>query len=968
MRKTILTIMSTIGFGTCLLAQNIPAGVDFSSTNKIYYTTMEGNTVNFPGVNGTLIENTYENGLGCATFDNDVVSFSGDAIEWVSCLRSLYIPATVKDIGGAAFRGCENLTTLVVAPGNTTFDSRENCNAIIETATNTLVEGSNATVIPSDIVTIRSNAFDGRRNLTAIDFPEGLERIEWDAFISCSSLESVHIPASVNYIDSNPWRYSEGMPLSVTVAEENPIFDSRENCNAIIETETNTLRVGGKNSTIPEGIEYLGNFAFDGCTGLVSLTIPSTMKSTEFGGSALTAISTLQDVICLAPTPFDGFNGCFTVSSLGTATLHIPAGSAEAYLKTEGIENWGRVVEIGNESNPICETVTIDRVKYQLNYLEGLAIVARQNPEEISGDIVIPVQIEYENHSFNVSKLVGCCFSGCENITSVTLPNSIQCIPNSAFDMMGALRSVFIPAGVSKIEGSAFMCLGNLESIVVDPANPIYDSRDNCDAIIETATNTLIFGANCTTIPNTVVKIEGGAFDGSRDRDIEIPSSVKEIGWVSFYRDYGLTKITLSEGLEILQGGALACCGITDITIPASVNRIDGGCLWGWLETIKVAEGNQVYDSRENCNAVIETATNRLISGSKTAFIPKSVTSIAREAFAGIEIAAIELPYRISKIEGRAFADCRNLNDVYCYAPEPPALEDDVFAVHANLHVPAGLKETYEAAGEWGQFTIYDDLPEQVIVFPMKYENIVYFPETTVKAGQHVKLQMHLKNSQENIMGFQFKLYLPDGITLDTNDRGKYDISFNAETDRSSTQYHTLSSALQPDGSIMVLCYSSDLNVFLGTEGALLDFAVTVSDDIIAGEYDIIQDNIVMTTDNSQKITVGAVASKLIVPSYTLGDANDDGGIDVSDIAITANYILGNNPEGFVFEAADMDEDGIVDVADIAGIANLILYGPQPSQMSNKTRDALKAALDTNLKALHIEELMDQILEIVTNE
>lgn len=205
--------------------------------------------------------------------------------------------------------------------------------------------------------------------------------------------------------------------------------------------------------------------------------------------------------------------------------------------------------------------------------------------------------------------------------------------------------------------------------------------------------------------------------------------------------------------------------------------------------------------------------------------------------------------------------------------------------------------------------------------------NVVYINDIETTAGVTIKIPVSLKNNEENIVGFQFDMYLPEGVNLAKNSRGKTQApTFNAETERTSTEYHVASVA-EIEGGIKVLCYSDVNDVILGTDGVVFDFTATISDDIPEGEYNIILKNLVITNSSLIQTKIDKVVSKLIIPSYTLGDVNADTEINVTDIAATASYILGSIPSTFVFKAADINSDEEINVTDIAGIANIILKG-----------------------------------------
>ncbi len=313
----------------------------------------------------------YCSGLTSITLPNSVTNIGNEAFEHCSGLTSIAIPENVTDIGdwaffgcsslvsvnignsvtsigGRAFSDCSGLTSITVESGNPKYDSRDNCNAIIETSNTTLIAGCKNTVIPNSVTSIESYAFDGCSGLTSVTIPNNVASIGYSAFSGCSSLTSITIPESVTNIESTafygtPWlnNQADGLIYAGKVAYEYkgtmPAYTSiviKDGIKAI--TGGAFYNCSGLTSiTIPNSVTSIGDCTFYNCSGLTSITIPEGV--TSIGNLAFSGCTNLKDVFCYAQKVPETTIYTFDYSSLETIsiTLHVPATSFDAYKSTE---------------------------------------------------------------------------------------------------------------------------------------------------------------------------------------------------------------------------------------------------------------------------------------------------------------------------------------------------------------------------------------------------------------------------------------------------------------------------------------------------------------------------------------------------------------------------------------------------------------------------------------------------------
>ncbi len=401
--------------------------------------------------------------------DYSVTTLDFNAFRNCSEITSITLPSTLTTIKDYALFNCSALNSLSVETGNTVFDSRNNCNAIIETATNTLILGCQNTTIPTDVTAIGENAFYGSLGLTTITIPNSVTTIGAYAFNYCSALSSISIPNSVTSIGNDAFAKSAltscSLPNGITTITKNLFFD----CSQLTSV------------TIPSSVSSIGDYAFAKCSSLTSINIPSSVTAIGEGT----------------------FNKCTALTSITLPNS----------LTTIGI----------------------------------------------------------------------CAFGECTALTSINIPSSVTTIGNNAFMRCTALTAITLPSSTTNLKWNIFGGCTALTSITVETTtNIIYDSRNNCNAIIETATNTLILGCSNTTVPADVTAIGEYAFYACQAlSNINIPNTVTAIGEYAFAMS-GLTSCNLPNGITTISESVFGgCTKLTSVTIPSSVTAIGEYAFYG---------------------------------------------------------------------------------------------------------------------------------------------------------------------------------------------------------------------------------------------------------------------------------------------------------------------------------------------------------------------------------------------------
>ena len=400
---------------------------------------------------------------------------------------------------------------------------------IIETDSYTIIEGTKI---------ICDNAFEGCR-LKSIHFPDSLIKIGEGSFAG-GELSPMILPASL--LEIGNYAFGESTIRAITLNEGlKKIGDDAFLLSRLISI------------TIPRSVKTIGNCAFFECEKLVSVTF-------------------LNNNVKLG---LDIFTGCKNLRS-----ICVPYGSKNIFKKQlpdfqDIIEEDDLDITSKDEDTDIFNTkVEKEEIKtawigeYGVKYSADRKRLLSANSDIIDFYVRKGTKVICDR-AFCGDVLQG---GGHYSLTTISLPEGVLALGRAAF-WGSNLRSIYLPKTIKEIGEEAFAYCKNLTSIVVDSQNTQYDSRNNCNAVIEKGTNTLIAGCKSSLIPYGVSKIGNYAFSGCKGlTSVIIPDSVVEIGEYAFFGCYDLTSIIIPDSVTRISDKAFGSCkSLKEINIPNSV-------------------------------------------------------------------------------------------------------------------------------------------------------------------------------------------------------------------------------------------------------------------------------------------------------------------------------------------------------------------------------------------------------------
>ncbi len=548
------------------------------------------------------------------------------------------------------------------------------------------------------VTVIEDSAFSYCHYIVSIEIPNSIIHIGYEAFRSCDSLKSVNIPSSVQYISDYAFYECSTDINSITVDESNAKYHSKDNC--LIETETNKLILGCKNSIIPDYVVMVGHGAFSNCSGLLSINIPDSVL--DIGLYAFSNCSSLTDLQLgenVKAIWESAFSNCSSlknifipknVEHIGVYAFEKCATSLESIV----VEKDNTVYH--SKDNCLIQTDTDILILGCNNstipsYIKEIEWSAFYGCKELT-KITLPESL---------TTIGSFAFCGCSNLSEICLPESLIRIGAFAFGGCDKVTSLIIPSNVKSMGDGAFSDCSNLVTVVINENSQLSNSADsifsNCFKLLEiynlsnlnislgsedygrigywakiihssiqepsiiTRVDDFLFmtyrdvnylvgylGNNTNLIlpdsyNESTYEIYNYAFYGNENlQNLTISGGVSAIGNSAFADCYNLSHINIKEGVTVIGSNAFASCiRIKSIDIPNSVQRIEraafGSCIA--LSTLNFSKNGSLTHIGESAFSGCSSLTS--------VTIPQSITELGYKAFSNDNLVEV---YNLSNI------------------------------------------------------------------------------------------------------------------------------------------------------------------------------------------------------------------------------------------------------------------------------------------------------------------------------
>ncbi len=485
-----------------------------------------------------------------------------------------------------------------------------------------------------------------RESILSVVIEEGVTSIGDAAFFNCKNLPTITIPQNITHIGDNVFVGCNGL-TSINVDKNNTNYSSSTD-GVLFDKDQKTLmrfpagRSGSYAYVIPNSVDSIGEYAFQNCTGMISVTIPKSLKS--IGWNGFDNCSGLTSITSNAVTPPDCGEGNDRFDKVDKdIPVNVPEGSVEAYKEAPGWSEFTNIRYHCISASGYCgASGNYTNVTWELS-CDGVLTIAG------TGDMG---DYRSDEHTNPVPWAIN-------SIKAVVIESGVTTIGRCAFYGGDYLTSVEIPNTVTSIKEKAFTHCPALTDINVAADNPNFCSVDG--VLFNKDRTTLVqypAGIKSTeyTVPSAVTSIGDRAFEGADNLTaVTLPQTLNSIGAYAFADCHGLTSFEIPKSVTAIQAGAFKyCTHLTSINLPDGITSIEASTFYGCTALADVVLPNSVTSIGESAFC--------FCSGLTSMDIPNKVTTIGKEAFRDCDkLASVTLPKNLSSIGEGAFKWCKSL-------------------------------------------------------------------------------------------------------------------------------------------------------------------------------------------------------------------------------------------------------------------------------------------------------------------
>lgn len=720
--------IETSAFYNCtnLSEINIPEGIK-SIESYTFYDCYDLHSIVLPNSLTSIGSSAFESsGLNSIDIPNNVTNIGSYAFEYCNNLTQVTIKANVSSIGYYAFHGCSNLSTINVDKANSNYSddngvlyetkgtvklmtyprAKSETSYIIRTDTVLIEDGAfydcdNLTQVDlntSSLTTIGSYAFNDCDNILNIDIPQNVTSIGSQAFYNCDKLQNINVDNKNTSYTSNEegilFNHNKSDLIVYPMGKEETSYSvpqSVYNINSYAFAYSKAL----ENIGMPNDLTSIGYEAFSNCSNIKNIDIPRSVSS--IGSWAFEWCSSLESIEFsekITSIPSHVVYGC---SNLKKITIYNKNTSIDYSYSFRGINN-SNVIMRGYLDSTAEDYAFWDSIKFEQidEASEGLLVDEKgilYGYEGTDLDVILSSNIKqigsdaFKNPNNSNSKVN-------EQITSIKFPLSVRAFEPYAFDGCTSLASLDVTRAVYDIRKGAFNGCSNLVEFKVDSNNTTYKAiggkNGSGNGVLVNYNHTIIKEvANAYkgpendgkfTIPSDITGIEDGAFNNCSLTELTM-GNTEYIGVSSFegaFKNIDI-KINLQNVVDIDDRAFANCTGITEITLPATLERLGSDVFDGCtnLKNIYVESGNTTFLDDNGVLYVYTKATNEtsitpvelilypMGRTDNTYTILENTVGIGESAFNGAKtIKTMIIPENVSYIGDRAFNGCTMLEDL----------------------------------------------------------------------------------------------------------------------------------------------------------------------------------------------------------------------------------------------------------------------------------------------------------------